>query len=61
MFSMPIWNAYAFGVVIRAYAYVNDFEAVWDTWQEMRERRIRRYGLAVSPVLHVRSRTAGSR
>jgi pentatricopeptide repeat protein len=35
-----IKGAPAFGSIIRAYGFIGDIEGVWDTWREMRARRV---------------------
>jgi len=37
---VQIRNAHTYGSIIRAYGFVKDLEGVWDTWREMRMRRI---------------------
>jgi len=38
--KVQIRNAHTYGSIIRAYGFVRDLEGVWDTWREMRMRRI---------------------
>jgi len=38
--KVQIRNAHTYGSIIRAYGFVRDQEGVWDTWKEMRMRRI---------------------
>jgi len=38
--KVQIRNAHTYGSIIRAYGFVKDLEGVWDTWREMRMRRI---------------------
>jgi len=37
---ITIKGAPAFGSIIRAYGFIGDIEGVWDTWREMRARRV---------------------
>jgi len=37
---MQVRNPYTFGSIIRAHGLLKDLEGVWDTWREMRTRRV---------------------
>jgi pentatricopeptide repeat protein len=38
--GVRVQGAHTFGSIIRAYGYVKDINGIWDTWNEMRYRRI---------------------
>jgi len=53
--KLSVRNSYTFGILIRAYGLARDLEGVWDTWREMKARRVAPTSIALGCMVEALS------